>query len=138
MPTARHIWDTLQTAEIVVRQPLKDVDSTAAYVSLLASAEKSGQEVFDSLQRDHNSAIVKETERGTVSFAARRKSMEKLGLPEVKQFRIARCEAEETEWRKELNAVGEIVPEIRALMLLQIVSDSSGGSLASTQKPGES
>ena len=138
LPTARHIWNTLLTAEMVVGQPLKDIDSTEAYVSLLASAEKSGQEVFDSLQRDHISAIVKETERGTVAFAARRKSIEKLGLPEVRQFRIARCEAEETEWRNELNAVGEIVPEIRALMLLQIVSESSGVSLPSTQKPGES
>ncbi len=120
LPTARHIWDALQTAEANVIDTLVDTDAQTAFDRLLEAAEQAGQEVFDALQQEHMASITREEERGRIAFASRRKSIAVVGLPEVRQYRLVKCDAEETEWRKELEAARQIVPEIRPLLLMHV------------------
>jgi hypothetical protein len=87
----------------------------------MQSAENAGKEVFQALAQEYADALAKEEERGRVSFNARRKAIEKVGLPEVRQYRMVRCNAEEAQWKKELAAAGQTVPEIRPLLLTRIV-----------------
>jgi hypothetical protein len=75
------------------------------------------------LKQAHLAAITREEERGTIAFTSRRKAIERVGLPEVRQYRLARCDAEETMWRKELQSARQIVPEIRSLLILKIVGN---------------
>ena len=124
LPTARHIWDALQTAEPQVMDTLSLEESTTAYERLQEAAEQAGHELFDSLQQKHLSSVAREEERGMVAFGSRRKAIERVGLPEVRQYRLARCDAEEAEWRNELQSARQIVPEIRPLLMLKIVSKS--------------
>ncbi|ABA56605.1 Type III restriction enzyme, res subunit [Nitrosococcus oceani ATCC 19707] len=121
LPTARHIWDALQTAEAQVQATLGRDESITAHERLRIAAEQAGQELFDALQQVHLAAVAYEEERGIVSFASRRKAIERVGLPEVRQFRLARCDAEESEWRHELQSARQIVPEIRSLLMLRII-----------------
>jgi len=121
LPTARHIWDRLQTTEPQVLDTLGVKESAAAYHRLQDAAEQAGQELFDALQQAHIASIGREEERGMVAFASRRKAIERVGLPEVRQYRLARCDAEEAEWRHELQSVRQILPEIRLLMMLRII-----------------
>ena len=121
LPTARHIWDVLQTAEAQVHATLEQYESISAYARLQEAAEQAGQELFDALQQAHLAAVVREEERGIVSFASRRKAIERVGLPEVRQFRLSRCDADESEWRHELQSARQIVPEIRPLLMLRII-----------------
>ena len=65
-------------------------------------------------------------ERGIISFASRRKAIERVGLPEVRQFRASRCDADESDWLRALQEARQIVPEIRPLLMLQIIK---GGRL---------
>ncbi len=122
LPTARHIWDALQTAEPQVVATLSVEESTAAYDRLQDAAEQAGQELFNALQQAHAASVGREEERGIVAFGSRRKAIERVGLPEVRQYRLARCDAEETEWRNELNFARQIVPEIRALLAMRVRS----------------
>ncbi len=122
LPTARHIWDAMQTAEPRVLHSLGHDESLAAYERLLDVAEQAGKEPFDSLQQEHRSSIIREEERGLHAFGSRRKAIERVGLPEVRQYRRARCDAEEKEWRNELEMAKQIVPEIRPLLLMRIVN----------------
>lgn len=122
LPTARHIWDALQTAEPQVMDTLEREESTTAYERLQEAAEQAGHELFDSLQQKHLSSVAREEERGMVAFGSRRKAIERVGLPEVRQYRLERCDAEEAEWRNELQSARQIVPEIRPLLMLKIVS----------------
>ncbi|MEI8209247.1 MAG: hypothetical protein WCG16_08580 [Methylococcales bacterium] len=62
-------------------------------------------------------------ERGSRSFTARRKAIESVGLPEVRQYRLAKCDTEEKEWYKELKAAKQIVPELRPLLILHLGKD---------------
>jgi len=121
LSTARHIWDTLHTAEAQVQSTLDQVESITAYERLQEAAEQTGQELFDALQQSHLASVAREEERGTVSFASRRKAIERVGLWEVRQYRLTRCDAEETEWRNELQSARQIVPEIRPLLMLRII-----------------
>jgi len=121
LPTARHIWDALQTAEAEVQATLGQDESITAHERLQIAAEQAGQELFDALQQAHIASVTREEERGMVAFTSRRKAIERVGLPEVRQYRLARCAAEETEWRHELQSARQIVPEIRSLLMLRIV-----------------
>ncbi|TRO78306.1 DEAD/DEAH box helicase [Desulfuromonas acetexigens] len=121
LPTARHIWDALQTAETQVQATLGQEESITAHERLQIAAEQAGQELFDALQQAHIASVTREEERGMVAFTSRRKAIERVGLPEVRQYRLARCAAEETEWRHELQSARQIVPEIRSLLMLRIV-----------------
>lgn len=121
LPTARHIWDALQTADPQVLSTLGHEESAAAYGRLMAAAEQAGLESFDALQQEHISSVAREEERGMVAFGSRRKAIDRLGLPEVRQYRLGRCDAEEAEWRNELQTARQIVPEIRPLLLMRII-----------------
>ncbi|GKT10341.1 DEAD/DEAH box helicase [Desulforhabdus sp. TSK] len=121
LPTARHIWDALQTAEAEVQATLGQDESITAHARLQEAAEHAGQELFDALQQAHLASVAREEERGIVSFASRRKAIERVGLPEVRQFRLSRCDADESEWQHELQSARQIVPEIRPLLMLRII-----------------
>lgn len=121
LPTARHIWDALQTAEAEVQATLGQDESITVHERLQIAAEQAGQELFDALQQAHLASVNREEERGMVAFTSRRKAIERVGLPEVRQYRLARCAAEENEWRHELQSARQIVPEIRSLLMLRII-----------------
>lgn len=125
LPTARHIWDALQTADPQVLDTLGYDESVATFEKLQEAAEQAGQELFDALQQTHIAALAREEERGSVAFGSRRKAIERVGLPEVRQYRHARCDAEEAEWRNELQSARQIVPEIRPLILTRIIKGDS-------------
>jgi superfamily II DNA or RNA helicase len=122
MPTARHIWDQLLTNDLRI-DSLKDTnESIAAGEKLLGAAEQAGQELFDTMQEAHFAAVAREEERGMIAFASRRKAIDRLGLPEVRQFRLARLDKDESEWRSELKSARQIVPEMRPLLALWVRS----------------
>lgn len=121
LPTARHIWDTLQTAEAQVQAMLGQDESAVVHQRLQDAAEQAGQELFDTMQQAHLASLDREEERGMVSFASRRKAIELVGLPEVRQFRLSRCNTDESEWRYELQLAQQILPAIRPLLLLRII-----------------
>jgi len=121
LPTARHIWDALQTAEAQVQATLGQDESITAHERLQIAAEQAGQELFDALQQAHLASVAREEERGIVSFSSRRKAIERVGLPEVRQFRLSHCDSDESEWRYELQSARQMVPEIRPLLLMKIV-----------------
>lgn len=125
LPTARHIWDALQTTETELQGILGQNESIAAHERLQIATEQVGQELFDALQQAHLASVNREEERGMVAFASRRKAIARVGLPEVRQYRLTRCNDEETDWRHELQLARQIVPEIRSLLILRI---AKGGS----------
>ena len=127
LPTARHIWDTLQTAEPQVLAFLSQEESLLLFDELLKVAEEAGQDLFDALQVEHRAAIAREEERGASAFYSRRRVIDRVGLPEVRQYRMDRCDAEEAEWRLALESARQAVPEIRPLLLLRIVKAGAYG-----------
>jgi len=82
------------------------------------------QELFHALHQANLGSVTREEERGMISFASRRKAIERgVGLTEVRQYRLARCDAEETDWRHQLQSVRQIVPEIQPLLMMRIIKE---------------
>lgn len=129
LPTARHIWDLLLTTEPIVLGYLETVESYDTYNRLLHAAEMMGKELFHALRQEHFASISREEERGLLVFESRRKAIERVGLSEVRQYRMVRCEAEEAEWRRELESAKQTLPEIRSLLLMRIVKGDSDEKL---------
>jgi superfamily II DNA or RNA helicase len=121
LPTARHIWDMLQTADPQVRGTFGHDESIAAHERLQEAAEQAGKDLFDGLLQAHLASVAREEERGIVALASRRKAIERVRLPEVRQFRLSHCNTDESEWRHELLLARQIVPEIRPLLMLRII-----------------
>ena len=130
LPTAWHIWDALQTAEPKVLDTLGHDDSLAAFERLLEVADQAGQELFDAMRQEHSASVAREKERGLVAFGSRRKAIERLGLPEVRQYRLSHCDTEEVDWRKELESARQIVPEIRPLLMMRVIKGEGDEQLA--------
>ncbi|MCF4150288.1 SNF2-related protein [Dethiosulfovibrio sp. F2B] len=120
MPTARHIWDQLLTNDLRIDSLKGSKESIVAGEKLLWAAEKVGQELFETMQEAHFAALSREEERGMIAFTSRRKAIKRLGLPEVRQFRLARLNEDELQWRSELKSARQIVPEMRPLLMLNI------------------
>ncbi|AEH61152.1 helicase domain protein [Methanosalsum zhilinae DSM 4017] len=120
LPTARHIWDIMQTAELKILHSLDHKASIDAYDKVTNAAESAGQALFNTLKQEHSSAIEHEEIRGHHAFEARRKAIGRLGLPEVRQYRLDKCISEENVWKKELEIAKETVPDIKPLLLMQI------------------
>lgn len=125
LPTARHIWDTLQTSELNVLDTLGFDESVVAFRQLQEASERAGQELFDALQQEHLASVAREEERGSVAFGAKRKAINRVGLAEVRQYRLDKCVVDEAEWRNELKFARQIIPEIRPLLLMRIISGVS-------------
>lgn len=122
LPTARHIWDALQTVEAEMQATLDQDESVTAHERLQEAAEQAGQEQFDALHQAHITSVSREEERGMVAFTSRRKAIERVGLLEVRQYRLAHCDVDESEWHKELQSARQIVPEIRPLLMMRIIN----------------
>lgn len=121
LPTARHIWDAIQTAEIKIEDSLEPMASEAFHARLVDAAKQAGEYVFSALRQKHLDAIDREVERGTTAMTARRRAIERVGLAEVRQHRLKRCDAEDAEWRREVTDARQMVPEIRPILLMRVI-----------------
>ncbi|MCC5934981.1 MAG: DEAD/DEAH box helicase [Balneolales bacterium] len=120
LPTARYIWENLQRDEIEISGHADAAETSEAYRLLCKAAEEAGQEIFERLHDMHKQALEREEERGRTFFESQRKNIVRIGLPEVKQYRLSKCDAEEKQWRESMAAHRNIVPDIRPLIMLGI------------------
>jgi hypothetical protein len=120
LPTARHIWDAIQTSEVKIEDSLEPLVSEDFHARLVDAAKQAGEHAFSDLRQEHLDAIDREVERGTTAMTARRRAIERVGLAEVRQHRLKRCDAEDAEWRREVADARQIVPEIRPILLMRV------------------
>ncbi len=119
--TARHIWESLYSSELQFAEHPDQVQHSSVFDNLMMIAEQSGQELFESLQGEHNEAISGEEERARYFFSVREKAIEQVGLAEVRNYRLAKLAKEEKEWQQEIESARQIIPEIRPLLMLGIM-----------------
>lgn len=119
--TARHIWESLYSSELKFAELPDQVQHSSVFDNLMMIAEQSGQELFESLQGEHNEAISREEERAQYFFTVREKAIDRVGLAEVRNYRLAKLATEKKEWQQEIESARQIIPEIRPLLLLGIM-----------------
>lgn len=119
-PTARDLWDRLLSAAPSVREHLEIDDAKNAFDRLSRIAEEHGRFIYDELVQEHRSQLTREREKGEYSFTARRKIIERIGLPQVRDYRLNLLRQEERLWNEELKHKDQVPPEMVPLLVARI------------------
>lgn len=122
-PTARRIWDQLLTVEGQVTTHLKGNESRSILTKSQETAEAQGLPLYQELLEEYAERLDREREKARYSFAMRRQALERLGLTEVRQHRLALLAREEAEKEAELFAREKILPELVPLLLIRLEGD---------------
>jgi hypothetical protein len=120
MPTARHVWDQLLAASTKVRSVLDAEVSQAAFAKLQSAAEEHGKPIYEALVQEHRGRIAREREKADYAFAARRKTVERIGLPQVRNYRLNLLSQEERSFQEQLDQKAHAYPELSPLIVIRV------------------
>ena len=124
-PTARHIWDQLLAANPVISSTFAADFSQDAFARLQKSAEEHGQPIYEALVQEHQTRIACEREKAEYAFAARRKAIERIGLPQVRIYRLNLLTQEERGFHEQLDRRAQVFPEMTSLLLIRVEGGTS-------------
>lgn len=120
LPTARYIWEQLLTEEVEIQKHLCGEEATKAFGIVWETALVQGKDIYEELLRKHHQQLEKEREKNMYAFAARRRAIERIGLPQVRDYRLTQLAQEEQTWRKAMQQKSEITPELIPLLLMRV------------------
>lgn len=125
-PTARHIWNQLLVTKPTILRHLDVETSHQAFEQLREAAERQGKTIYDELVQAHRERLAREREKGEYAFAARRRAIERIGLPQVRNHRLSLLEQEEERFREQLERRAQILPEMAPLALVRVEGGAHG------------
>jgi len=120
MPTARHVWDQLLVASTQVRSILDAAVSQVAFAKLQSAAEEHGKPIYEALVQEHRVRIAREREKANYAFAARRRTVERIGLPQVRNYRLNLLAQEERSFQEQLDQKAHAYPEMAPLLVIRV------------------
>lgn len=120
MPTARHVWDQLLAASPHVRSMMETSVSQVAFEKLQNAAEEHGKPIYEALLQEHRGRIAREREKADYAFAARRKTVERIGLPQVRNYRLNLLAQEERSFLEQLNQKAHALPDMVPLLVIRV------------------
>ncbi|MCK4788688.1 MAG: DEAD/DEAH box helicase [Desulfobacteraceae bacterium] len=119
-PTARHIWNQLLTVSPEIHEHIAGDPAHDAFNRVMAVAEKQGKTIYNELVQTRMEHLNRERDKGLYAFAARRRAVERIGLPQVRDHRLAILDREEREWQAQLERRVQIIPEMLPLLLIRV------------------
>jgi hypothetical protein len=123
LPTARHIWEQLLATNGQGRHMLDAEASHTAFVMQQRAAEEHGKPIYDALAHDHRAFIARERDKFDYAYAARRRAVERIGLPQVRDHRLYLLAKEEQEFRNQLDQKTRLYPEMTPLLMVRVEGD---------------
>jgi len=124
LPTARYVWDQLLTASVEVHGMLDQAVSEKAFETVRSAAEEYGEPLYQALLQKHQRRILREREKASYAFAARRKMLERIGLPQVRMYRLNLLAQEERMFQEELKQQARVLPDMQPLLVIRLGSES--------------
>lgn len=123
-PTARAVWDRLlerDQSQLDVVASSEDGASSAAYEASHRVAELQGRDVFRELSAKHVQRIDRERRKGTRAFEARRRALDRIGLTQVKQYRVLQLEKERQAWDERMRQLETALPDLSAVVVVRVL-----------------
>lgn len=119
-PTARFVWDQMMSDPPAAGGHLEGDAALEAFEMVEASAREHGQQIYQELVQTHGARLAVEREKGDYAFSARRRAVERIGLPAVRDHRLTQLATEERSWREALDRKAETSPELVPLLLVRV------------------
>jgi superfamily II DNA or RNA helicase len=124
IPTAQRIWDLL------LEQPSVDIEgyvpceeTVEVYNRLKGDADRYGYDLFRELESQHEERLQEEREKAQYWFQSRRDAILKIGLPTVREHRLAELSREEENWFLQHKEKETILPGLSAITIVHIEGD---------------
>lgn len=127
LPTARHIWEQLLMITPDIRGYLGGEDANIVYSKASEAAELHGKHLYEELLQIHRDRLAQEREKGEYAFTARKRAIERIGLPAVRSHRLAQIEQEERTWKENLEIKAKVSPEMVPLLLVRLDGSVTNG-----------
>jgi len=102
MQTAKHVWDQLLAYDPVVFSTLDAIASQAVLAKLQSVVEEEARPIYETLKQEHADYISRERDKAARAFAARRSVIERIGLPQVRRYRLNLLAQEERHFFEQL------------------------------------
>jgi SNF2 family DNA or RNA helicase len=126
LPTARHLWEHLLSSSPTIHSYLQGELATTGFQRVWDAAINQGQTTYEELVQQHQTYLTQEQEKGDYAFAARRRAIERIGLPQVREHRLALLKQEEQTWREQLCDQTRLNPELVPLLLVYVGGSNNG------------
>ena len=84
------------------------------------AAEEHGKPVYEALVQEHRARIAREREKADYAFAARRKTLQRIGLPQVRNYRMNLLAQEERILQEQLDQKAHAYPEMAPLLVIRV------------------
>jgi hypothetical protein len=125
VPTARRVWDQLMVGAPGVEAHLSGKEAVDVFDRQWSAAHTQGKALYDELVRLYREHLAREREKGEFAFSARRRLVERVGLPAVRVHRLTQLLQEERAWQERLRRQSEITPELAPLVIVRVMSHES-------------
>ncbi|WP_351010391.1 helicase-related protein [Shewanella sp. S1-58-MNA-CIBAN-0166] len=122
-PSSNRIWDAISAGDInmsAISTLVTDEKMQSVYSQLRVVAESQSKQIFDGMLSNYLDSLATDTEKGEFSFAARKRAIERIGLPEVKQYRLKQIDEEYHHWERQLAAKHCVYPELNLHAIFEI------------------
>ncbi|WP_323721301.1 DEAD/DEAH box helicase [Acetomicrobium sp.] len=126
IPTAKYIWDQLLTAYPLILRHLDIESSYQAFERLWKAGEQQGKIVYDELIQAHKEHLIREREKGEYAFAARRRTIMRIGLKQVRSHRLKLLDQEERYFYEELERKAKALPEMVPVLIARVEEGTNG------------
>ena len=122
---SQRVWDAVCSKEFeILPQELAaaPAEYQSVYALLYQAAQQEGKAIFESMLAATQADLDNHYEKGEYSFNSRKRAIERVGLPEVRQYRLRQLNSEYALWRQELDKKRKALPD----MMLHAVFEIKG------------
>jgi superfamily II DNA or RNA helicase len=124
-PTAKLVWERLAANQFAVSGAPRHIAADLLERNR-ALAEARGADVMAALSGTHRSRTSRERKAGERGFAARRRAIERLGLPQVRQKRLLDLEREQRQWAVRMAERERAIPGLDPVMIVHVGEAKAG------------
>jgi hypothetical protein len=125
-PTARVVWERILELdpERVRLRPaaLVGESARAAYEDTRRRAEEAGRPLYDEILSNHRRYLEQEEQKSVQAISSRRRAIERIGLPQVRDHRLAQLAEEEKTVAADLAARSSALPELSAILVVRVAA----------------
>ncbi len=121
IPTANRILEELISEAFQIDGYMSVEESGAIFRRAYQQALEAGKSMYDSLLSEHDAANEREDRLVRQSFQSRRRTIEKIGLETVRNYRLRQIRDEEKFWRDNCERRSRPIPTISPLLIVKVL-----------------
>jgi len=118
-PASQRIWDAVSgTVPEVVG--FNVMNNQTIYKMIHSLAEEQGKSIFEAMEHEYQQELLTQEEKSNFAFSARKKAINRIGLSEVKNYRLRQLDKEYSDWTDQLKRRKNYFPELSLHLLFEV------------------